>query len=202
MLLLCAPGGFEKFVLDLSEPEPAAGVPPAPPDMARLVATAAKYHIDILGPLPDSPDSFARPQASTATTHAPSTMPTKEAVDRTRDQHVAAVNTGDVEAAINLFAPEGVFLPPGEPALEGIAAIRGWFTHVFANFRIQGFALQPDIVEARGDVMIEHGSWKATFQPKDGPPHLPAGGTYLTVYARLSNGDVRMIRDTFNGMPG
>ena len=52
MLLLCAPAGFEQFVLDLSEPE---GVPPSPPDMARLVATAAKYHIDILGPLPDAP---------------------------------------------------------------------------------------------------------------------------------------------------
>ena len=55
MLLLCAPAGFEQFVLDLSEPE---GVPPSPPDMATLVATAAKYHIDILGPLPDSPGAF------------------------------------------------------------------------------------------------------------------------------------------------
>ena len=50
--------------------------------------------------------------------------------------------------------------------------------------------------------MIEHGSWKATFQPKDGSPGLPAAGTYLTVYARLADGAVRMIRDTFNGMPG
>ena len=41
---------------------------------------------------------------------------------------------------------------------------------------------------------IEHGDWKATFQPKDGSPGLPAGGTYLTVYARLSDGSVRMIR--------
>jgi quercetin dioxygenase-like cupin family protein len=52
MLLLCAPAGFEKFVLELSEPEPAPGVPPALPDMPKLVATAAKYQIDILGPLP------------------------------------------------------------------------------------------------------------------------------------------------------
>jgi quercetin dioxygenase-like cupin family protein len=53
MLLLCAPGGFEQFVLDLSEPEPAPGVPPALPDMAKLMAVAAKYSIDILGPLPE-----------------------------------------------------------------------------------------------------------------------------------------------------
>ena len=53
MLLLCAPAGFEKFVLELSEPEPAPGVPPTLPDLAKLVATAATYHVEILGPLPE-----------------------------------------------------------------------------------------------------------------------------------------------------
>jgi hypothetical protein len=50
MLLLVTPGGFERFTKDLSEP---AGTPPSPPDMARLVAVAASYGIDILGPLPE-----------------------------------------------------------------------------------------------------------------------------------------------------
>jgi ketosteroid isomerase-like protein len=136
------------------------------------------------------------------TTNVQSSTSLKDGVDQARDQHVAAVNDGDVEAAINLFGPKAIFLPPGQPALEGTPAIRAWFTHVFANFRVQGFGLQPGTVEQHGDVMIEHGNWKATFQPKDGAPGLPAGGTYLTVYARLSDGSVRMIRDTFNGMPG
>lgn len=47
LLLLCAPGGFEQFVLDMAEPTP------APPDMAKLMAVAAKYKIDIHGPLPE-----------------------------------------------------------------------------------------------------------------------------------------------------
>ena len=47
MLLICSPGGFEQFVVELSEPAP------APPDMAKLVAVAAKYHIEVHGPLPD-----------------------------------------------------------------------------------------------------------------------------------------------------
>jgi quercetin dioxygenase-like cupin family protein len=52
MLILCSPAGFERFVLELSE-DPNS--PAAPPDMAKLVALAAKYSIDILGPLPDEP---------------------------------------------------------------------------------------------------------------------------------------------------
>ena len=52
MLLLGAPAGFEQFVFELRMPLDAA---PAPPDMALLIATAARYGVDILGPLPEMP---------------------------------------------------------------------------------------------------------------------------------------------------
>lgn len=52
MLLMCSPAGFERFVLELRED---LASPAAPPDMAKLVAVAAKYSIDILGPLPEGP---------------------------------------------------------------------------------------------------------------------------------------------------
>src|SRR5437879_6077230 len=48
MLLLCAPAGFERFVLEMGDDFNAA---PAPPDMTKLASLAAKYRIDILGPL-------------------------------------------------------------------------------------------------------------------------------------------------------
>jgi hypothetical protein len=50
MLLLVTPGGFEQFVEDLGEP---AGTPPSPPDLTQLVAVAAGYGVDMLGPLPE-----------------------------------------------------------------------------------------------------------------------------------------------------
>ena len=49
MLLLCTPAGFEHFVLELSVPFTDS----TPPDMAKLMAVAAKYKVDILGPLPE-----------------------------------------------------------------------------------------------------------------------------------------------------
>lgn len=52
MLLLCAPAGFERFVLELGED---LASPPVPPDMTKLVTLASKYNVDILGPLPDDP---------------------------------------------------------------------------------------------------------------------------------------------------
>lgn len=48
-LLMATPGGFEQFAMELSSVEP----PDGPPDMALLMQTAARYDLDILGPLPE-----------------------------------------------------------------------------------------------------------------------------------------------------
>jgi mannose-6-phosphate isomerase-like protein (cupin superfamily) len=55
MLILCTPGGFEKFVLAQTT---AIDEPPSPPDMGKLMALAAENGIDIHGPLPDAPEGF------------------------------------------------------------------------------------------------------------------------------------------------
>ena len=191
MLLQCAPAGFERFVRDLSMPIDAA---PAVPDLSLLVATAAKYGIDILGPLPEMPDQAAS-VASVAT------MPLTDAVEQLRRSHVAAVNSGDAEAAADLFAPDGVFLPPGQPAVEGVAGIGAWFAGIFANVRVTDFAIQPAGVQTCGDALIEHGSWQAMFHPKNGAQVLPGAGTYVTIYSRIANGNVRVVKEIFNGLP-
>lgn len=55
MLLMCNPGGFERLVLEQSTP---IMEPPTPPDMDRLLTLAAKYEIDIHGPLPEVPEGL------------------------------------------------------------------------------------------------------------------------------------------------
>ncbi|MGB9632365.1 MAG: quercetin 2,3-dioxygenase [Chloroflexaceae bacterium] len=55
MLTLCSPAGFEGFFQALSVPAGAMTLPPlpeGPPDIERLLATAAAYGVEILGPPP------------------------------------------------------------------------------------------------------------------------------------------------------
>jgi quercetin dioxygenase-like cupin family protein len=53
-LILITPGGFEEFVMEMGEPAPTLTLPqPSAPDMDKLMALAAKYQIEVLGPLPD-----------------------------------------------------------------------------------------------------------------------------------------------------
>ncbi|KAA6464748.1 cupin domain-containing protein [Acidobacteria bacterium AB60] len=58
MLLQATPGGFEQFVLELGQP---LNAPVAPPDIPTMIATAARYGIDIHGPLPEEPETLASP---------------------------------------------------------------------------------------------------------------------------------------------
>ena len=53
ILLQNYPAGFERFPVEVGEPAKELTIPPAePPDIERLMAIAAKYEIEILGPLP------------------------------------------------------------------------------------------------------------------------------------------------------
>jgi quercetin dioxygenase-like cupin family protein len=54
LLILATPSGFDRFVAEAGVPAPRWELPaPASPDFAKLTEIAAKYAIEILGPLPD-----------------------------------------------------------------------------------------------------------------------------------------------------
>ena len=136
MLVQCAPAGFERFVRELSMPVDAV---PAPPDMGLLVAHRREVRHR-------HPRAVARHAGGCD--HCSCEMSLTQSVEELRRQRVAAAGAGDAIAQSNLFAPDGVLLPPGQPALEGAAAIRAWFTGLFANVRVQGFGIQPEGVVA------------------------------------------------------
>ena len=49
------PSGVEQFFVEVGEPAPKLALPPASlPDLEKLVSIAARYHLDILGPPPET----------------------------------------------------------------------------------------------------------------------------------------------------
>ena len=54
LLILATPGGFERFVVEMSEPASTAAIPPPGEiNMQKLMRLAQQYRIEILGPLPE-----------------------------------------------------------------------------------------------------------------------------------------------------
>ena len=182
MLLLCAPAGFEQFVLDMSEPEPAAG---APLDMAKLVALAATYNIDILGPLPET-DTLLDPFDSDAAV-----------IDSVRQAHVAALNARDAEGWTNVFTADAVQMPPNAPANVGRANIRSWAKAFLGAFSVK-FSLSVTELQVVGDRAIESGAYTIAMTPDAGGPAMEDVGKYVTVYQRDAAGGWAVSQDIWN----
>jgi uncharacterized protein (TIGR02246 family) len=190
MLLLCSPGGFERFVLELSEPfDPAK--PPSPPDMGRLMAVAAQYKIDILGPLPEQTGSAAAKSDG-------------EMIDSVREAHITALNAGDAAAFADLFVADALQMPPNAPANRGKSAIRAWGDAFMSAFRLK-FALSVAEVQLAADRAIESGAYSITLTSHAGGPGMHDQGKYITIYERGSNGEWAISRDIWNSdqpLPG
>ncbi len=185
MLLLCAPAGFEHFVLDMSEPATDLTSPPTPPDMTKLIAFAAKYKIDIHGPLPEQPGGSASEVESD-----------REVIERVRETHVAALNAGDAGAWAGVFTEDAVQMPPNAPANVGKANIRSWAESFLRAFRAK-FALSVAELQVAGDWAFESGAYSITLTPDGDSRSIEDVGKYITVYQRLPTGWA-VARDIWN----
>jgi quercetin dioxygenase-like cupin family protein len=50
LLQWTCPGGLEQFFVELGQPGSGPTPPDGPPDVAKLLAVAARYHVEFLGP--------------------------------------------------------------------------------------------------------------------------------------------------------
>lgn len=104
-----------------------------------------------------------------------------------------AVNAGDVEAEVNRFTPDGIYMWPGAPAIEGHEALRKWFEARFAAVRVQ---LESETLELEvaGDWAYERGRSVARIQPRAGGPVRIVHDKYLNILRRQADGTWRIAR--------
>lgn len=164
MLLMCAPGGFEHFVLEQMTP---LSEPPSAPDMGKLMMLSAKYGIDILGPLPEEPAGFAGEADSTGNLKSLNYR-WIEAFNQ-RDWHTESAIRGENFRAYLSGIPE-----PLDNA--GWSGFMTAFTTGFPDSRItiESCVAEGDTVASRWTLTGTHGG---TFQgiPPTGRPILFKG---------------------------
>jgi steroid delta-isomerase-like uncharacterized protein len=143
MLLISSPGGFEQFIMELSEAAPAL------PDMARLLAAAARYQIDIHGPLPAAPDGLAGAAARSVD------------LKRLNDRWIQAFNERDWETERAIRTPDFQAYLSGAPEPLDAAAWSAFlvaFTKAFPDSRITVAASisEGDMVATRWSLTGTH----------------------------------------------
>jgi len=126
------------------------------------------------------------------------------AIDTIRDAHIAALNAGDAQGWISLFAPDGVQMPPHFPANVGRESIQGWSQGFLGYFHVT-FALDVAEVTIAGDWAFERGAYTIQLTPKPGGGSMDDTGKYITVYQRQTEGGWAIARDIWNSdtpLPG
>ncbi len=107
-----------------------------------------------------------------------------DVIKKTAADLAAAYGAKNVDAAIDLYSPEAVFMPPNAPLLRGKDAIRTYFTKRFA----QGVTLrfEPQDVRGHGPMAYQSGTYILTIE-RSGAAPVRDRGKYLFV-SRLLNG--------------
>ncbi len=119
------------------------------------------------------------------------------AIDRVRDDHVAALNAGDADKWVAQFAEDGVQMPPNAPANFGKNMIKTWSQGMLGNFHTT-FDLNVDEVRVLDDWAFECGGYSIKLDPIAGGRTIEDTGKYITVYQKNADGAWRMARDIWN----
>ncbi|MEM7780554.1 MAG: SgcJ/EcaC family oxidoreductase [Pseudomonadota bacterium] len=108
-----------------------------------------------------------------------------------------ALAAGDIDAWLSLWTQDGIQLPPGEPAVAGIEALRTRNGAALAAFNVT-MEITLEETEILGDFAYSQGSYTAQFQPKGGGDALNVDGKFLSIMKRGEDGTWRIYRDMFN----
>ena len=60
----------------------------------------------------------------------------RQAIEATLLQYEKTLNESDVKGVLELYAPDGVFMPSGAPSAIGTEEVRAAYEHVFAAIRL------------------------------------------------------------------
>lgn len=72
--------------------------------------------------------------------------PEEQAVAKVLSQYQDALNASSTDAVMELYAPDGVFMPQGSPSAVGTEALRGAYDAVFAAITLK---VTFDLVEVK-----------------------------------------------------
>ncbi len=152
-------------------------------------------------------------QPGPMTAETTSTEADVDALNRVRETHDGAVNAGDLEAYLAVFAEDAVSMPPNEPPVVGKEAFRVWAQGLFGQFSFEETMSSEEVV-VTGDWGFDRGTY--TIRPTPKVAREPVEGTsieqpeigreldyaqtgkYLWILKRQPDGSCKIARDMWS----
>jgi uncharacterized protein (TIGR02246 family) len=140
--------------------------------------------------------------ASVVAAQAPRSASAEEGMRNTLAQYERAINGMSLEGALNVYEPDGIFMPNNGPTVVGKAALREYYiANIFGN--VESYALRFAPVE-----VISDGNWgfvrvatTGMVVGKADGRATPRNNRALFVLHKGSDGVWRVARYLFNANP-
>ncbi len=108
--------------------------------------------------------------------------------------HTGAINRRDLDAVLDCLHPSVVYMPCGEPTVEGREAVREALAAWFARSEVS-VSYHSQEIEVVGERAFERGRFvRSTLRREDGTTSVLNGST-LRVLAREADGSWRIFRE-------
>ena len=138
------------------------------------------------------------PEPGPAVGEAATTEADVEAVKRVREQAVAAINAGDVDALVALATDDIVWMPQDKATSIGKEAFRLYWAGLLEQF-VFDRTLSHDEVIVAGDWAIHRSTLEGTMTPKFGGEPMSHSAKAIDILRRQPDGSWRHARIIFNG---
>lgn len=123
------------------------------------------------------------------------------AIEQLHKRDAAAARKGDVASLADLWTDDAVALPPGEPPVIGIEAIRKWLAKSqpdSSTVDVLDYVLDFKEVTILGDEAIEWGRTSVVLRPRGATSILRASGNLMRVLKKQADGSWKVSRSAWN----
>jgi uncharacterized protein (TIGR02246 family) len=121
----------------------------------------------------------------------------RAAIERRREEFVAAFNREDLAAMEGYATADTVSMAPNRPATRGIEAQRAVWSAGFAAAKSL-FFIFPDELEVLGEIAIDRHRWVLDSMPKRGGRPVHDEGKALWIWRRQKDAEWKVARSIWN----
>ena len=119
-----------------------------------------------------------------------------QAIEAVHRRWIAAENSGNPKAVLELCTDDVEWIPPTEPALKGKQAIDAWLDR--PSVSIRDLRISNLRIDGSGSVAYKLAEFETTYVPTGAADAVTVRGTHLWVLHRIAGGSWRVAVATWN----
>jgi ketosteroid isomerase-like protein len=120
-----------------------------------------------------------------------------QAINALSDREIAAFSGENIPEIEAIFTDDVVLMPPGEPAIEGLAAGVAWAKSMYEVFSVVGSYSSTDVTVS-GDLAVQQLAGQLTMTPKAGGDSMTEEIKGIHVLRRQEDGSWKIAVDVWN----